>query len=376
MRIVQGQGDDDIVGTNSSDEILADSIPLDDQGGDDTVRALSGDDTVRGFGGNNYINGGPGNDTLTTADGRDQIYGGGGADDVQSGRGADVVHGGAGNDALHGGEGDDLLYGEAGADRVIGSSDNDTLYGGVGSDTLEGRDGQDTFAWSAANEGKDTIVDFSLGEDHFRLGSFLTGFDGSEAKLERFVRFVPDSSGAASVLQVDADGPASGGWRDLALAQGAPDLHALPLYQVGDLLIDGRSPEGPFDSLAYIASYDDLVHAFGANTAAGKQHYIAHGYDEGRSVTFDGLQYIATYGDLIHALGPAPKAGTEHFIQHGLGEERERDGFDEVQYVANYPDLQAVFGTDYEAATRHYIVYGHDEERTDKPLGAAQDFMV
>ena len=134
MRIVQGQGDDDIVGTNSSDEILADSIPLDDQGGDDTVRALAGDDTVRGFGGDNYINGGLGNDTLITADGRDQIYGGGGADDVQSGRGADVVHGGAGNDALHGGEGDDLLYGEAGADRVIGSSDNDTLYGGVGSD--------------------------------------------------------------------------------------------------------------------------------------------------------------------------------------------------------------------------------------------------
>ena len=240
------------------------------------------------------------------------------------------------------------------------------------SHTLEGRDGQDTFAWSAANEGKDTIVDFSLGEDHFRLGSFLTGFDGSEAKLEHFVRFEPDSSGTASVLQVDADGPASGGWRDLALAQGVRDLHALPLYQVGDLLIDGRSPEVPFDSLAYIASYDDLVHAFGANTPAGKQHYLAHGYDEGRSVTFDGLQYIATYGDLIHALGPAPKAGAEHFIQHGLGEERARDGFDEVQYVANYPDLQAAFGTDYEAATRHFITNGYDEERTDKPLTAAR----
>ena len=197
------------------------AFPLDDQGGDDIVRALAGDDTVRGFGGDNYIDGGPGNDTLTTADGRDQIYGGGGADDVQSGRGADVVHGGAGNDALHGGEGDDLLYGEAGADRVVGSSDNDTLYGGMGSDTLEGRDGQDTFAWSAANEGKDTIVDLPLGADHFRLGSFLTGFDGSEAKLERFVRFMPESGGAASVLQVDIDGPASGGWRALALARGS-----------------------------------------------------------------------------------------------------------------------------------------------------------
>ena len=63
----------------------------------------------------------------------------------------------------------------------------------------------------------------------------------------------------------------------------------------------------PFDSLAYIASYDDLVHAFGTNTAAGKQHYLAHGYDEGRSVTFDGLQYIATYGDLIYALGRLPR---------------------------------------------------------------------
>ena len=202
---------------------------------------------------------------------------------------------------MHGGEGDDLLYGEAGADRLVGSSDNDTLYGGRGSDTLEGRDGQDTFAWSAANEGKDTIVDFALALDHFRLGNFLRGFDGSEAKLDHFVRLIPESSGVASVLQVDTDG-SGGGWRSLALVQGATDLHALALYQVGDLLIDGRSPEVPFDSLAYIASYDDLVHAFGANTAAGKQHYIAHGYDEGRSVTFDGLQYIATYGDLIHAL--------------------------------------------------------------------------
>src|SRR5215217_4031487 len=81
------EGDDDLVGSRYGDLILGDPTFADDQGGDDTIRALRG------------------------------------------------------------GEGDDLVLGEAGDDRVIGSSDDDVLVGGPGADLLEGREGVDTFVW-------------------------------------------------------------------------------------------------------------------------------------------------------------------------------------------------------------------------------------
>ena len=188
--------------------------------------------------------------------------------------------------------------------------------------------------------------------------------------LPAFVRIVPTSGGQDGLLQVDADGPGGGaGWQDLAVVQGQPNLHTQALYQVGDLVIDDHAPAKPFDPLAYIASYDDLIRAIGTDAQTGKLHYLTQGFDEQRVSTFDGLQYIATHGDLIDALGPDRNAGATHFINNGLDELRLRDGFDEVQYIANYKDLQDAFGTDYEAATRHYITNGYHEERTDKPLG-------
>ena len=153
----------------------------------------------------------------------------------------------------------------------------------------------------------------------------------------------------------------------LALAvQGQPNLHTQALYQVGDLVIDDHVASEPFDPLAYVASYDDLIRAFGTDAHAGKLHYLTNGFDEQRSSTFDGLQHIATYDDLIDAFGPDRHVGATHFINNGLDEQRLRDDFDEVQYVANYKDLQDAFGTDYEAATRHYITNGYHDLRTDE----------
>jgi hypothetical protein len=63
---------------------------------------------------------------------------------------------------------------------------------------------------------------------------------------------------------------------------------------------EGR--QASFDGLEYIASYGDLINAFGAHAATGATHYIGPGHIEGRHITFDGLQYIASYGDLINAL--------------------------------------------------------------------------
>ena len=223
------------------------------------------------------------------------------------------------------------------------------------------------------------------------------------------MRIVPTVDNRGGRLQVDADG--GGGavsWLDLAVVQGQAKLAALALWRVGDLLIDDQHPAVPFDPLGYIASYGDLIEAFGAGRSGWERHYLVAGFAEQREVSFNGLEYIASYPDLIAAFGPDRNAGSihfinqgyaerrtisfdglqyiagnddlivafradrdagsSHFITNGLAEERLRDDFDEVQYVANYPDLQAAFGTDYEAATIHFIEYGYDEGRTDGPL--------
>ena len=375
-QIVGGTGDDRIEGTGSSDEIMADPVPADDQGGDDQVWGFGGDDRVRGFGGNNYLDGGPGNDELITADGEDVILGGPGADEMQGGRSTDLLRAGRGDDEVRGGEGDDTLYGDAGNDRVIGSSGNDLVHGGMGVDQLEGREGVDRFAWSSAAEGRDVILDFEFAVDGLVIGDFLQGFGGDVARLGRHVRFAPTGDDSGSLLQVDPDGAGGVGWRDLAIVAGHPKLQAAALYQVGDLVLDGHAPTTSFAPLAYIASHDDLIAAFGADGSAGKRHYLASGYDEGRATTFDGLQYIAGNGDLIEVFGADATAGARHFIGTGQGEGRLRDGFDEVQYVANYADLEAAFGDDYAAATRHFITNGYAEGRSDQALGAAADFIV
>jgi arylsulfatase A-like enzyme len=81
----------------------------------------------------------------------------------------------------------------------------------------------------------------------------------------------------------------------------------------------------------------------------------------------DGLQYIASYPDLIRAFGADAAAGERHFAQHGQAEGRAADAFDENQYLTNYADLRAAFGGDAVAATVHYIQHRFAEGRTDKP---------
>lgn len=90
----------------------------------------------------------------------------------------------------------------------------------------------------------------------------------------------------------------------------------------------------------------------------------------------DWLQYIASYGDLILAFGPDPAAGAQHYFQYGQAEGRVLDKFDELQYLANYSDLRQAFGNDTHAATIHFIQYGYREGRTDAPLTAAPDIVV
>ena len=92
-------------------------------------------------------------------------------------------------------------------------------------------------------------------------------------------------------------------------------------------------------------------------------HYIQAGRFEGRTISFDGLEYIASYNDLIAAFGPNADAGSAHFIHAGFAEGRV-ESFDPAQYLANYADLQAAFDSNFEAATIHFITNGYTEGRT------------
>jgi hypothetical protein len=152
-------------------------------------------------------------------------------------------------------------------------------------------------------------------------------------------------------------------YADLIAAFGA-NANAGITHYINHGRSEGRSVS--FDGLEYIASYEDLIAAFGAKDVSGSTHYINHGHREGRTVSFDALEYIASHVDLIAAFGTDAAAGASHFINHGLREGRTRDAFDAEQYLDNYADLEAAFGSDLEAATLHYIQHGFSEGRTDE----------
>lgn len=118
-----------------------------------------------------------------------------------------------------------------------------------------------------------------------------------------------------------------------------------------------------FDPLAYIASYGDLIHAFGTNARSGAEHYITYGHAEGRTATFDALKYIASYGDLIKAFGTNVTSAEQHYITYGFAEGRTAT-FDALKYIASYGDLIKAFGTNAVSAEQHYIAYGFAEGRT------------
>jgi V8-like Glu-specific endopeptidase len=124
-----------------------------------------------------------------------------------------------------------------------------------------------------------------------------------------------------------------------------------------------------FDGLDYVASYSDLINAFksaGSKQAvldAGATHFINSGYKEGRNITFNSLDYIASYGDLINAFGANGDAGAYHYIESGASEGRTTT-FDGLDYIASYGDLINAFGANEQAGATHFIDNGYKEGRT------------
>jgi Ca2+-binding RTX toxin-like protein len=120
-----------------------------------------------------------------------------------------------------------------------------------------------------------------------------------------------------------------------------------------------------FDPLRYIASYPDLIQAFGADAEAGRQHWLTHGQAEGRNpFLFNPFIYGASHPDLIAAFGTNYAAYTIHYIQHGFAEGRAPSSFDYLGYSASNADLLVVYGTDPTALARHYLEFGFNEGRS------------
>ena len=81
---------------------------------------------------------------------------------------------GTGNDLankLTGNSGANLLQGGGGNDVLLGNAGADTLIGGAGTDKLTGGADADRFVLTVGS-GKDTITDFTQGQDHIDLTAF------------------------------------------------------------------------------------------------------------------------------------------------------------------------------------------------------------
>ncbi|WP_269615669.1 hypothetical protein [Prochlorococcus marinus] len=113
-----------------------------------------------------------------------QLIGGAGVDSLIGGIPNEILFGLAGDDTLTGDAGNDQLIGGLGNDTLKGGSGNDTLIGGLGDDILHGNSGLDIFQIVGA--GKDTIKDFTKGEDKIDISSLETytlGSQGNNAVL-------------------------------------------------------------------------------------------------------------------------------------------------------------------------------------------------
>ena len=86
----------------------------------------------------------------------------------------------------------------------------------------------------------------------------------------------------------------------------------------------------PEEALRYIASYTDLIVAYGTDYAKGQDHYARNGALEGRSISFDPTAYLNKYADLRQLYGYDTYSATTHYITTGYYEGRTIDNASSV----------------------------------------------
>ena len=150
------------------------------------------------------------------------------------------------------------------------------------------------------------------------------------------------------------------------------DLTSAKTHYTNYGISEGRSLTA-FSATNYLAKYSDLSAAFGNDQTLALKHYIEFGYSEGRTdsgsgsssnlTDFEALNYIASYGDLINAFGTDLTSAKSHYTNNGKSEGRALDDFDEWGYLASNTDLMNAFGNDTTEAVKHYIFLGIKEGR-------------
>jgi uncharacterized protein len=122
---------------------------------------------------------------------------------------ADTLTGTSGNDQINGFSGRDTINGGAGDDIIIGGLDTDILTGGTGNDQ---------FVYNSIQEGRDTITDFTVGQDKIVLTQIFQGLGLSfgSAIASGYLSFADSSAGA--LVRVDLDGNAGTTYRAITLA--------------------------------------------------------------------------------------------------------------------------------------------------------------
>jgi hypothetical protein len=81
----------------------------------------------------------------------------------------------------------------------------------------------------------------------------------------------------------------------------------------------------PEYALRYIASYVDLISAYGADYIKGQEHYAKYGALEGRTISFDPIAYLNKYSDIRTTYGYNTYQATIHYINTGYYEGRTLD---------------------------------------------------
>ncbi|WP_416674339.1 hypothetical protein [Egbenema bharatensis] len=227
---ILGRGGDDRLSGGDCNDTLVGGL------GHDTLRGGRGNDVLYGNRGNDVLMGGVGNDTLiggrgddtlkggTNHDvlrgnqGNDKLYGQRGNDTLEGGLGHDTLRGGMGHDLLMGGRGNDVLFGGSGNDTLLGGKGHDVLTGGKGNDVLTGGEGRDRFVFQTAEDGRNRITDFDPSEDLLDLRPIFVNPEYSNPDaFSRYIRLI--QRGANTVLRVDANGDAPGGFTALAILE-------------------------------------------------------------------------------------------------------------------------------------------------------------
>jgi Ca2+-binding RTX toxin-like protein len=271
--------------------------------------------------------------------------------------------GDSGDNTLTGTSGNDTLQGLAGNDVLIGLDGNDTLVGGPGNDTIIGGNGVDTAVYSAA------FGSYTLFSYNGTVAVLMHGSDGDDRlQTVEYIQFADQTVSANIAPAFDAYEYIASN-PDLLKGFGANAQAGFDHY-VDHGFQEGR-PLNTFDALEYIASNPDMIKAYGANALAGEQHYDGHGYNEGRPInSFDAYEYIASNPDLIKGYGANALAGEQHYDAYGYNEGRPTNSFDALEYIASNPDLIKGFGANALAGEQHYDGHGYNEGRPTNSFDA------